>query len=32
MDNEINNKSENQNIDEFIKIDPEITSNNKNKK
>ena len=30
MDNEINNKSENQNIDEFIEIDPEINSNNKN--
>jgi hypothetical protein len=30
MDNEINDKSENQNIDEFIEIDPEINSNNKN--
>ena len=30
MDNEINNKPENQNIDEFIEIDPEITTNNKN--
>ena len=30
MDNEINNKPESQNIDEFIEIDPEITSNNKN--
>ena len=30
INNEVNDKPENQNIDEFIEIDPEISSNNKN--